>query len=94
MTTPNICDSMADPYNRERAAVKTLLAIRKIAALIGGNNLRIYELDRDYELESLLIDRSRVANFSIGWIANRLATAEERIEELEDRPMFLKRQAS
>ena len=37
---------------------------------------------------------SRVANFSIGWIANRLATAEERIEELEDRPMFLKRQAS
>ena len=30
-----------------------------LAALIGGNNLRIYEFDRDLELESLLIDRSR-----------------------------------
>ena len=31
MSGPSICDMMADPYNRERAAVKTLLAIRKIA---------------------------------------------------------------
>jgi len=30
-----------------------------LAALIGGNNLRIYEFDRDYELEKILINRSR-----------------------------------
>lgn len=33
----------------------------------------------------------RVANFSIGWIANKLARAEERIEALT--PALLRRQA-
>ena len=44
----SICDSMADPYNREREAVKTLLEIRKIVSIapeIHGCRIIIEKID-------------------------------------------------
>ena len=39
MTATNICNPMADPYNREQAAIKTLLEIRDIATQIENTEI-------------------------------------------------------